>query len=157
MKHDKIIDYDLTIKDFLADVNDWLCDRIPNGDEEGRNIVRDDDEYRAVVDTLNMWRDFVWPDPYKYTQQNNLDSVVCNHNAGFIVKRGINKYDNSMWLAVLDVLMAFGKYQQFRGDNQKADLANAIKKYKILRAENIFERVRASVLNPRKLLSTRVR
>ena len=157
----KIQDYNLTIMDFVLDVNEWLKDRLPRkGDSAkyfgGRNIIRDDNDRRDVVDTMEMWKQ-VMADPFKYTTYENLYDYVCNHECGFSVKRGLNQYDNSMLCAVNDVLVAIGYYYQHAGNYQKQELANAIKKYKVLRAENIFERFRVSLTKPQNLLSTKQR
>lgn len=158
----KIQDYDLTIMNFVADVNGWLKDRLPNRNEYeyeyegGRNIVHDDTDKKDVVDTMEMWS-HVMADPFKYTEYGNLYGYVCNHERGFSVKRGFNQYDNSMLIAVNDVLVAIGNYYQVKGDYQKQELAKAIKKYKVLRAENIFERLRVTLTNPQNLLSTKQR
>ena len=146
MKKNQIVDYDLTINDFTFDVNDWLNARVP----------RDDDDVRAINDTKEMWR-HVMANPIACSKYDILYSYVCDHERGFIVKHGINNYDNSMLFAVNDVLIAMEYYYDIGDEYQKQELANAIKKYKMLRAKNAFERFKLSMMNPQKLLSTRQR
>ena len=62
-----------------------------------------------------------------------------------------------MLFAVNDVLIAMEYYYDIGDEYQKQELANAIKKYKMLRAKNAFERFKLSMMNPQKLLSTRQR
>ena len=94
-------------------------------------------------------------DPYTYTQYDNLFGYVSSHERGFIVKRRNN--DNTMLFAVNDVLIAADKYYRIGSDYQIQELANAIKKYKLLRAKNAFERFKLSLMKPQNLLSTKQR
>ena len=167
MNQSRVIDYNLTITEFVLDVNDWLKDRIPYDARDvkegqkakyigGKNIARDSTDMDDIVDTMQMWEKVI-ADPYTYSQQDKLYSYVCNHTRGFVVRRGINNYDNSMSFAVIDVLSAIDYFYRVGGDYQKQELANAIKKYKLLRAENMFAKFKISVSKPQKLLSTKQR
>ena len=159
MNQSRVIDYNLTIMEFVLDVNRWLKDRIPHDSKDfknanGKNIIRDDEELKNVIDTMEMWEK-VMADPYTYTQYDNLFGYVSSHERGFIVKRRNN--DNTMLFAVNDVLIAADKYYRIGSDYQIQELANAIKKYKILRAKNAFERFKFSLMKPQNLLSTKQR
>lgn len=133
--------FGLAIVNFLQDVKTWLDERVP----------RDDTEVAEIADTKNMWAK-VCENPRLYVQYDKLYDDVCNHSRGFFVRRGINMFDNSMYFAVINVLSAADAYYRVDGDYQKLELAEAIKKYKMLRAKNAFARFKISLSNPQKLM-----
>ena len=136
------INYEKVIYEFLQDVKAWLNKRKP----------RDSTDVKDIAETKDMW-DSVCMNPQFYVQYSNLQDYVANRERGFIVKRGLNQYDNSMLCAVNDVLMAMDKYYRSGGyDVQKLELAEAIKKYKMLQAKNAFERFKISLTKSEKLL-----
>ena len=145
-KINEIVDYDLTISNFLEDVKVWLFNR----------DVRDSTDVADVEDTKIMWAK-LRTNPAYYVQAAQLYNCVSNHERGFVVKRGINDYNNSMMFAVNDMLFAMDKYYRIGEDRQKAELAEAFKKYKLLRAKSKFERFKIAMADPVKLLSTKQR
>ena len=145
-KINKIVDYDLTISDFLKDIEVWLS---------GRD-VRDSTDVADVEDTKAMWT-ILRSDPRHYVQVDQLYGYVLDHERGFLVKRGINDQNNSMMLAVNDMLVAMDKYYRIGGDRQKFELAEAVKNYKLLRVKSKFERFKIAMADPEKLLSPKQR
>ena len=143
-KINEIVDYDLTISNFLEDVKVWLFNR----------DVRDSTDVADVEDTKIMWAK-LRTNPAYYVQAAQLYNCVSNHERGFLVKRGINDYNNSMMFAVNDMLFAMDEYYRVGEDRQKAELAEAFKKYKLLRAKNAFERLKISLIKSEKLLATK--
>ena len=146
---DKIVvdDYHLTISEFLSDVNDWLENRIP----------RDSTDVDEIFDTKKMWNNTVYKNPKKYVQYDNLYNNVCGHTNGFIIKQGIGKCDKSMLFAVMSVLSAMDNFYQIGGMYQKSVLLQAIKKYKLVRAKNVFERAVVLMKKPERFLAMKQR
>ena len=146
MKKNSMIDYNLSINDFLQDVAAWLSKREP----------RDSTESHEIADTKEMWTK-VCGAPRYYVGYERLYSDVCNHAGGFFVKDAVNHSDSTMYFAITGVLLDMDKYYRIGGENEKFELAYSLKKYKMVRAKNAFERFKVSIKRPERLLSTRQR
>ena len=137
------IDYDSAIAEFLEGVKTWLDQR----------PVRDSTDALEVRVTKNYWQR-VSQNTRFYVQPRSMCSFG-EYGRGFIVRTGFNAYNTDMYLAVLNMMYAMDRYYKNVNEQAKAELANAIKKYKMLRAKNAFERLKISLTKSEKLLATK--
>ena len=141
MKKDLHIDYDAAINEFLEDVKTWLNQR----------PVRDSTDALEVRVTQNYWQR-VSKNLRFYVQPRAMCSF-CEYGRGFIVRTGVNAYNTDMYSAVLSMMYAMDRYYKNVNEQAKAELADAIKNYKMLRAKNAFERLKISLTKSEKLLA----
>lgn len=131
--------YDIAINNFLRDVSLWLDERTPRDTTEGIEI----DVTKA------MWIKLA-QDPRKYVEYDSLYEYVSPREHAFSVRR--DKVDNSMLIAVNNVLYAMRGYYQVGDDGRKLKLVNALFGFKKLTAKSMFEKIKYSFMKPEKAL-----